>query len=97
MGKQSPFENAMIRRFVSPLFLLPPRYHEKSLCVNIGAFWAAGKQWENKNAVRETRGSKTKRAFLKSQGRNDICSLSFLSAYPNHRLAIALRNSRDNS
>ena len=48
MGKHRPFENTIIRSEVSPLFLLPPRYHRKSQCVNIGAFWAVGKQWENK-------------------------------------------------
>jgi hypothetical protein len=48
MGKHCPFENAVIRRFVSPLFLLPSRYHRKSLPINLGEVWAVGKQRENK-------------------------------------------------
>ena len=58
MGKHRPFESAMIRRFVSPLFAF---LHAiiKSHCASILAlFGTVGKQWENKNAVHEARGSK---------------------------------------
>lgn len=48
MGKHRPFENAMIRCFVSPLFLLPPRYHRKSLPIKISCIQAMGKHRENK-------------------------------------------------
>lgn len=70
MGKHCPFENAMIRCFVSPLFRVPPRYHKKkSLCVNIGAFWTVGKQWENKKGYFHKG---------KGQGRNDFLLLVLL-------------------
>lgn len=50
MGKQSPFENAMIRRFVSPNFHFLFSYHIQSQPINYKALSGMGKHRENKQA-----------------------------------------------